>query len=127
ANVYVLNPAAWLARAGAQAYSPKLWYLAKVPFSPEVFQSAAQDIKATLRAIEGRSRKLIVVDLDNILWGGIIGEMGWENVRIGGHDPIGEALTDFQKALKALGQSGIVLAIVSKNDEHTALEGIHKH
>jgi FkbH-like protein len=80
-----------------------------------------------LRALEGRSRKLIVVDLDNVLWGGSVGEIGWENLRIGGHDPIGEALADFQKALRALGQSGIVLAITSKNDEQIALEAIDKH
>jgi len=127
ANVYMLDSGAWLASAGRKAYSAKLWYLAKILFSPEVFESAARDFKAGLQAIGGRSRKLIVVDLDDTLWGGIVGEIGWENLRIGGHDPIGEAFADFQKALKALRQSGIVLAIASKNDEHVALEAIDKH
>jgi FkbH-like protein len=127
ANVYVLNPNAWLQSAGPKAHNAKLWYLAKIPFSTEVFESAAHDVKASLEAIEGRSRKLIVVDLDDTLWGGIVGEVGWENLQIGGHDPIGEAFADFQKSLKALSQSGIVLAIASKNDEPVALEAIDKH
>lgn len=126
-NVYVLDSDAWVRSAGSKAYNAKLWYLAKVPFSPEVFETAARDFKATLQAINGLSRKLIVVDLDDTLWGGVVGEVGWESLRIGGHDPIGEAFADFQKALKALRQSGIVLAIASKNDEHVAFEAIDKH
>jgi FkbH-like protein len=69
---------------------------------------------------------VIVVDLDDTLWGGIAGEVGWENIRLGGHDAIGEAFVDFQKALKALSEGGVVLAIVSKNDEAVALEVIDK-
>jgi FkbH-like protein len=126
-NIFILNSNAWFAAAGRKAWSPKLWYLAKIPFSPEVFQAAAEDFKAALRAIQGRSRKVIVVDLDDTLWGGIAGEVGWENVRLGGHDAIGEAFVDFQKALKALSEAGVVLAIVSKNEEAVALEVIDKN
>ena len=126
-NVYVFNSTSWVAPAGSKAYNAKLWYLAKTPFALEVFEAAAKDFKAAMAAIEGRGRKLIVVDLDDTLWGGIVGEVGWENLRIGGHDPIGEAFADFQKALKALSQTGIVLAIASKNDEAVALEAIDKH
>ena len=126
-NVYVLDPSAWLAAAGRNAFNAKLWYLAKVPFNPEVFAAAAKDVKAALNAIKGRTKKLIVLDLDDTLWGGMVGEVGWENVRIGGHDPIGEAYADFQKSLKALVRNGTVLAIASKNEEPVALEAIDKH
>jgi len=126
-NGYVLNSNSWLASAGSNAYNAKLWYLAKMPFALEVFEAAAKDFRAAIETIEGRGRKLIVLDLDDTLWGGIVGEVGWENLRIGGHDPIGEAFADFQKALKALSQTGIVLAIASKNDEAVALEAIDKH
>jgi FkbH-like protein len=126
-NVHVLNSNSWFAAGGPNAYNSKLWYLAKVPFATEVFEAAARDFKAGLNAVAGRSKKLIVVDLDETLWGGVVGEVGWENLRIGGHDAIGEAYADFQKALKALVQNGTILAIASKNDEAVALEAIDRH
>jgi FkbH-like protein len=126
-NIFILNSNAWFAEAGRKSWNFKLWYLAKIPFSPDVFEAAAADFKSAFRAIQGRSRKLIVLDLDDTLWGGVAGEVGWENVRLGGHDAIGEAFVDFQKALKTLNQTGVVLGIVSKNDESVALEVIDRH
>ena len=70
---------------------------------------------------------MIILDLDDILWGGIVGETGWQGITLGGHDPAGEALVDFQRALKALTRRGILLAIVSKNEESIAIEAIAKH
>ena len=67
------------------------------------------------------------MDLDDTLWGGIVGDDGWQNLSLGGHDAIGEAFVDFQKELKALSRRGVLLAIVSKNDEAIALEAIDKH
>jgi FkbH-like protein len=75
----------------------------------------------------GSSRKLLVVDLDNTLWGGVVGDLGWENLRLGGHDYVGEAFLDFQRAIKALRNRGILLAIASKNEESVALEALAKH
>ena len=57
ANIYVLNTQRWIAQAGVQAFSPKLWYLAKIPFGNEVFKAAVRDIKAALRGMLGYSRK----------------------------------------------------------------------
>jgi FkbH-like protein len=68
-----------------------------------------------------------VVDLDDTLWGGVVGESGVEQLRLGGHDHVGEAYADLQRALKALTRRGVVLAIVSKNDEALALEAISSH
>jgi FkbH-like protein len=124
--VHVLDAQRWLAAAGA-GYSPKAWYLGKVAFHDAVFAEAAREIKAGLRALGGQMRKLLVLDLDDTLWGGIVGDAGWENLRLGGHDGEGEAFVDFQRAAKALKQRGIALAIVSKNEESVALEAIRKH
>jgi FkbH-like protein len=126
AGVYVLHTQDWMEAAGKNAYSPKSWYLSKTPYSAEVLRHAAGEIKSALRSIRGQARKLIVVDLDDTLWGGVVGDVGWESLRLGGHDHIGEAFVDFQRALKALRNRGILLAIASKNDESVALEAISK-
>lgn len=125
-GVFVLNAERWIHSAGGK-HNPKLWYLAKVPFSTDVFAAAVSDIKAALRAKRGAGRKLLVLDLDHTLWGGIVGDTPWEQLRLGGHDAIGEAYQDFQRALKALARRGVVLAIVSKNEEAIALEAIRSH
>ena len=126
-NIYILNTHPWILQAGKHAFSPKLWYLGKIPFGNEVFKTAVGDIKAALRGVLGYARKLIIVDLDDTLWGGIVGDAGWENLVMGGHHHIGEAFVDFQHALKSLQNRGILLAIVSKNEEQVALEAIRKH
>jgi len=126
-NVYVLNSQKWVQRAGSNACDPRTWYMAKIPFADQVFKEAALDIKAALQGLTGGARKLIILDLDDTLWGGIVGETGWQNVRIGGHDAVGEAFREFQEALRALSDRGILLGIVSKNEEDTALEAIENH
>ena len=126
-NIYVLNTHRWTERAGIQAFSPKLWYLGKIVFGNEVFKEAVRDIKAALGGMLGYARKLIIVDLDDTLWGGIVGEAGWENLVLGGHHHLGEAYVDFQNALRSMKNRGILLAIVSKNEEQVALEAIRKH
>jgi FkbH-like protein len=127
ANLYVLNAQRWIEAAGVSAFNPKFWYMGKIPFDIEVFKQAVGDMKAAVRAVSGQARKLIVLDLDDTLWGGIVGEVGWHGLKLGGHDPIGEAFVDFQKALKTLQNRGIVLAIVSKNEESVAREAIREH
>jgi FkbH-like protein len=126
-NVFVLNATRWFAAIGAAASNPKAWYLGKMAFSRPVLAEAALDIRAGLNALSGGPRKLVVVDLDDTMWGGIVGDVGWENLRLGGLDGTGEAFVDFQKSLKDLKRRGILLAIVSKNEESVALEAIRSH
>jgi FkbH-like protein len=124
-NIYVLPAKKWI--DGKAAFNAKLWYMAKSPFAPEVFKNAARDVKAAIRALHGGARKLLVLDLDDTLWGGIVGDQGWQNLTLGGHDPIGEAFVDFQTALKSLVNRGVLLGVVSKNTESIALEAIERH
>ena len=126
-NVAILDSGAWVEPEGAAAWNEKLWYAAKVPFSPSVFKIAAREIKSALRNLGGQARKLLILDLDDTLWGGIIGDDGLAGVRLGGHDPVGEAYRDFQLGLQALRRRGVILGIVSKNDETVALEAIRSH
>lgn len=126
-NVHVLAAQRWIEAAGRDATSMKSWHIGKVGFSIAVFSEAAHDIRAALRGLRGQARKLVVLDLDDTLWGGVVGEIGWAGLRLGGHDAEGEAFVDFQSRLKALGRRGILLAIASKNDEAVALEAIDCH
>jgi FkbH-like protein len=113
--------------SGADTFCPRLWYRSKTPFKTEGFDAASKDIAAVVSGWRGQARKIIIVDLDNTLWGGVVGDVGWENLRLGGHDPIGEAFVDFQRALQRLTKRGILLAISSKNEESIALDAIERH
>lgn len=126
-NVYVLSAERWHAGVGRTAATAKGWYLGKVAMPGETLAEATRDFKAAMRGLTGQARKLVVVDLDDTMWGGIVGDAGWENLNLGGHDPEGEAFVDFQRGLKALTRRGIVLAIASKNTEEVALEAIRNH
>lgn len=126
-NVYLLDTQKWINASGKYAFNPRLWYRGKIAFGNEVYKEAVKDIKSALRGIYGYSKKLIILDLDDTLWGGVVGDLGWENIILGGHDPVGEAYKDFQLALKSLTNRGILLGIVSKNEETIAMEAINKH
>lgn len=126
-NVVPLCTSKWIELAGDQAFNDRSWYMGKIPFGNSVFKGAAREIKGALNNVCGAARKLIIVDLDDTLWSDIVGDVGWQNIILGGHDPIGEALVDFQKGLKALARRGLLLGIASKNEEAVALEAISKH
>lgn len=126
-NVYALDASRWLAAVGPASTNAKAWYLGKMAWSPPVFAEAARDLRAALGALLHGPRKLVVLDLDDTLWGGIVGDVGWEGLRLGEPDGIGEAHADFQRALLDLKRRGIVLAIASKNEEAVALEAIRCH
>jgi FkbH-like protein len=123
-TTFLLDAARWTAAA---PYSQRLWYMGKVGFHRDVFSRAAQDVRAALRGLRGEARKLLVLDLDDTVWGGIVGDVGWQNLRLGGHDPIGESFVDFQRSVLALAKRGIALAVVSKNEESVALEALRSH
>ena len=126
-RVYALDAQRWCALAGDRAFDPRLWYMGKIAFGNEVFKAAVPDLKAAFRGIEGRAKKMIVVDLDDTLWGGAVGEVGVEGLALGGHDRAGEAFLDFQRALKALQRRGVLLAIASKNAEEMAMAAVDGH
>ena len=126
-GIYLLDAHNWSAAVGKSAWSPKLWYLSKTPYISDVFNEAVRDIKAAIRTFHSIPRKLVVLDLDDTLWGGVVGDVGWQNILLGGHDHRGEAFVDFQRSLKSLSNRGIVLAIVSKNQSEIALQVLRNH
>ncbi len=127
-NFHLLNSSKWVSNCGIKnTYDSKLWYLMKCPFSNDFFKEAISDILNFYNSSLGIIKKLLILDLDDTLWGGIVGEIGWKKLRIGGHDYVGEAFQDFQSRIKSLKNHGILLAIASKNEESIAIEAINKH
>jgi FkbH-like protein len=94
----------------------RMYYLAKMEWSPAFLGCAAGELVRHARAAQGRARKCLVLDLDNTLWGGVVGEDGPAGVKIGSGDPEGEAFLDLQHRLKALQAQGVLLAVCSKNN-----------
>lgn len=125
-NIYLIDSAKWQLN-NDEYINPKIWYLAKTPFTNNIFSKVTDTIISAIKTLSGNNKKLIVLDLDNTLWGGLIGELSYKGINIGGHNYIGEAFLDFQKSLLALHNKGILLAIASKNDADTALEAFDKN
>ena len=100
----------------------KYWFMGKILFDSSSIEKLYFIHKKIDSYHGGKSIKLIITDLDNTLWGGVIGDEDHGSIKIGGHDPIGEAYFHFQLLLKNLKDSGILLAICSKNDLSTVKE-----
>lgn len=105
-------------------YDNSLWFNYKYALSFEAIPYLSHSIASIIKGIYGKNKKAIAVDLDNTLWGGVIGDDGIAGIKIGKDNPIGEAHIEFQKYLKQLKELGIVLTIASKNDEENAIEGL---
>ena len=95
----------------------------KILLKPAANYAVALSLNALIRAIYGKSRKVLVLDLDNTLWGGVIGDDGVDKIQIGRETPIAEAYTAFQEYCLSLRNRGILLAICSKNMEEAARAG----
>ena len=101
----------------------RLWFSAKYAMSYEALVFVAFSLSNVIRSVLGRSKKCLVLDLDNTCWGGVIGDDGLEGILLGPDSPEGEAFQALQTYAKALSERGIALAVSSKNDEANAREG----
>lgn len=108
-------------------FDEKLWVTAKTLCALEYLPVVAQHIADITLSTEGRGVKCIILDLDNTLWGGVVGNDGLEGIRLGHDSPEGQAFSLFQKYLAALKQRGVVLAVCSKNNEETARKVFREH
>ncbi len=126
-NIVLLDMAHWQGNLGRPAHDPRMYVVAKILYSQSLFERAAADIKAVLRGSLGLGKKVIVCDLDNTLWGGVVGDDGLSNIKLGAPDPVGECFLAFQKTLKGLRARGILLTICSKNEEALAISVIEEH
>jgi FkbH-like protein len=106
---------------------PLEWTLAKFPFASRYAPLWADHLCRLLAASHGLARKCLVLDLDNTVWGGAVGDDGIEGLVLGPGSPLGEAFVDIQETALALRARGVVLAVCSKNDEHTVLQVLRDH
>jgi FkbH-like protein len=118
----------WAAREGLAAWhDPVLWHRAKQEISPLATPVYGDLVARLLAAGQGRSGKCLVLDLDNTLWGGVIGDDGPEGIVIGQGSAAGEAFAAFQSYAAALSKRGVLLAACSKNDEANALAAFEQN
>src|ERR1017187_1095249 len=99
------------------------WYNFHMALSPTASVALGHNVAAIVKSVYGKSKKCLVLDLDNTLWGGVIGDDGLQNLILGKDHPVGEAYLDFQRYVKNLRRRGVILAVCSKNDEENAKEG----
>jgi FkbH-like protein len=108
-------------------YDAGLWHRAKQEVHPAMSPLYGEQVARVLSALVGQSRKCLVLDLDNTLWGGVIGDDGLEGIELGQGGATGEAYLEFQRYAKGLLERGVVLAVCSKNDEANALLPFGQH
>jgi FkbH-like protein len=122
---FLVNDILYLsAELGLKAWhDSSYWHRFHMALSPIASVSLGRSVAAIVKAIYGKAKKCLVLDLDNTLWGGVIGDDGVENLVLGQDNPIGEAFLDFQRYVKGLQERGVILTVCSKNDPDNAASG----
>ena len=117
----------WAARGAAAAYrDARLWYLARMRLNPQGLAALADTVAEHVAASRGLARKVVAVDLDDVLWGGVVGEVGLSGIELG-EDGLGLAYQDLQRELAKLGRAGVLVVAASKNNPGDVDEVLEKH
>ncbi len=111
----------------AEWYAPTQWNIGKFPFDARLLPLYADYVARVIGALRGKSRRALILDLDNTLWGGVIGDDGLEGIVLGQGNPTGEAYLGVQQFALDLRARGIVLAVSSKNDDAVARAAFARH
>jgi FkbH-like protein len=126
-NVYVLDYDSLVARHGRlRWHDERKWLIARMPIAADHLLYLAREWMRFLVPLSGKTAKVLVADLDNTLWGGIIGEDGINGIKLGPEYP-GAAFQQLQRAMLDLSRRGILLAICSKNNPDDAMEALKNH
>jgi FkbH-like protein len=122
---FLINDILYLsAQVGLAAwFDPAYWYSFHMALSPTATVALAHNVAGIVKSVYGKSKKCLILDLDNTLWGGVIGDDGVQNLILGRDNPVGEAFVNFQQYVKDLQRRGVILAVCSKNDIENAREG----
>lgn len=106
-------------------HNASYWYMYKYAMSLDAVPEVAYSLACIIKSIYGKNKKLIALDLDNTLWGGVIGDDGQEGIEIGHENADAEAFEEFQRSIKEYKKFGVLLGVCSKNDEENALLGLN--
>lgn len=105
--------------------NPSYWYLYKYAINLSAIPYLSNSVANIIKSIFGKNKKALSLDLDNTLWGGIVGDDGVERLNIGPETPKGQIYSEFQEYIKKLKEIGVILTINSKNDEKNAIAGLN--
>lgn len=128
ANFFICDIAALQNKLGRDLiFAPNVYTSTEMILSVDAVPYVASRIMDIIAAIKGQFKKCLILDLDNTVWGGVIGDDGIEEIQLGHGLGIGKAFTEFQMWIKKLKQRGIIICVASKNNEDTAKEPFEKH
>ena len=126
-KAFFVNDVDFLAASyGLDAWSnPLYWHMYKYSLCLEAIPCLAKSVADIIKSIYGKNKKVLVCDLDNTLWGGVVGDDGVEGIQVGPEVPVGQVYSEFQTYVKELKSIGVLLAVNSKNDEENAIAGLN--
>ena len=128
ANLFICDIAALQNKLGRDfMFAPNVYVSTEMVLSIDALPYVAGRVMDIICSIKGQFKKCLILDLDNTLWGGVIGDDGLEGIQLGHGLGIGKAFTEFQMWVKKLKQRGIIICVASKNNEETAKEPFEKH
>jgi FkbH-like protein len=126
-NVFCVDLNTLISQVGYNiGFNQRQWEVAKIPLGPKLIIPLAKEYGKFVRALNGKTRKCLVLDCDNTLWGGILGEDGLTGIKLGPTYP-GSSYQNFQKQILNLYHRGVILAICSKNNEEDVLDVLENH
>lgn len=127
-NLYICDIAALQNQFGREwMFDSSVYVSTEMVLSLDALPYVGSRVLDIICAIEGKFKKCLILDLDNTVWGGVVGDDGWENIQVGHGLGIGKAYTEFQEWVKKLKNRGIIIAVCSKNDEDKAKEPFEKN
>lgn len=127
-NLYICDIASLQSKYGRDMmFDSSVYVSTEMVLSIDILPYVASRVMDIICAIEGKFKKCLILDLDNTVWGGVVGDDGWENIQVGHGLGIGKAFSEFQQWIKKLKNRGIIIAVCSKNDEDKAKEPFDKN
>lgn len=127
-NLFVCDLASLQNKFGRDMmFDPTIYVSTEMLLSIDILPYVAARTVDIIASLEGKFKKCLILDLDNTIWGGIVGDDGWENIQIGHGFGIGKAFSELQQWIKKLKNRGIIIAVCSKNDEEKAKEPFEKN
>ena len=128
ANLFICDIAGLQNKLGRDMmFAPNVYVSTEMVLSIDALPYVASRVMDIICAIKGQFKKCLILDLDNTIWGGVIGDDGLEGIQLGHGLGIGKAFTEFQMWVKKLKQRGVIICVASKNNEDTAKEPFEKH